>query len=154
MSANHVRYKDGSDRITIISSGTKHDGNMGSAAVTLRDNKLLGIDNASILDDISCNSSIVLDKVRIHCLQASDLRLDGCLVAAESSEDLLTRNSIGLIDSVVRAVGGAIIAVQSKSNATTKIALGNRTGNQVLADDSRRAEQSTNGSGASTSTDL
>lgn len=127
---------------------------MSSAAVTLRDNKLLGVDNASILDDISRNSSIVLDKVRIHCLQASDLRFDGCLVAAESSKDLLTRNSIGLIDSVVRAVGGAIVTVQSKSNATTKIALRNCTRNKVLADDSRGAEQSTNGSGTSTSTDL
>jgi hypothetical protein len=125
-----------------------------SAAIPLGDNKLLGIDDTAILYDITCDCGVVLNEVRIHCLQASDLCGNGCLVAAQASEDLLTSNSIRLVDGIVRAVSGAVVAIESESLTTSEVTLRDRSRNQILVDDSGRAEKSANGSCASTSANL
>jgi hypothetical protein len=125
-----------------------------SAAVALGDNKLFGVDNAAILNDIAGDCGVVLDEVRVYCLQTSDLCGNGCLVAAQASEDLLASNSVRLVDGIVRTVSGAVVAIESESTATSEVALRNRTRNQVLIDDSGRAKESANGSCASTATDL
>jgi hypothetical protein len=122
-----------------------------SAAVALGDNKLFGVDNAAILNDIAGDCGVVLDEVRVYCLQTSDLCGNGCLVAAQASEDLLASNSVRLVDGIV---SGAVVAIESESTATSEVALRNRTRNQVLIDDSGRAKESANGSCASTATDL
>jgi hypothetical protein len=124
------------------------------AAVTLRDDELLGVDNTAILYDVARDCGVILDEMRIHCLQASDLCVNGCLIAAQASEDLLTGNGIGLVDGVVGAVSGAIVAIKSKSTATSEVALRDRSRNEVLVDDSGRAEEGANRSCASTSANL
>jgi hypothetical protein len=139
---------------TVVCSCAKDYRNVSSAAITFRNDKLFGVDDTAILHDVSGDRCVVLDEVRIHCLQASDLCGDGCLVAAQASEDLLTGNGIGLIDGVVGAVSGAIVAIKSKSTATSEVALRDGSRDQVLVDDSGRAEEGTNGSCASTSSDL
>ena len=76
------------------------------------------------------------------------------LVAPESSEDLLPCDCVRLVDGVVRAVSRAIVAIKTKSSTTAEIALGNSACNEVLLDDSGRAEQGANRSCTSTSTNL
>jgi hypothetical protein len=124
------------------------------AAVALGDDKLFCVDDAAILHNIAGNGVVVLDRLGRNCLQASDLRVDCGLVASQTLEDLLTSNGIGLVHGVVRAVGGAVVAVKSESATSTEIALRNCSSNQVLADDSGRAEKSANGSCASATADL
>lgn len=140
--------------VTIISGGAEHDRNMSGAAVTLRNDELFRVDDAAVLDNISCYCGVILNGLSIHCLQASDLCINGCLIAAQASEYLLTSDGVRLIHSIVRAVSRAIVTVQSKSTATAKVTLGNGTRDQVLTNDSGRAEQSANGSCAGTSTNL
>jgi hypothetical protein len=66
----------------------------------------------------------------------------------------LTCNGVGFVHGIVRAVGGTVVAIKSESTTSTEIALRNRSGNQVLADDSGRAEKSTNRSCTSATADL
>lgn len=127
---------------------------MCSAAVALGDDKLLCVDDTAVLDNIAGNCIEVLDRLSRYCLQASNLRVNGGLVASQTSEDLLTCNGVGLIHSVVRAVGGTIVAIESESTASTEVALRNCSSNQILADDSGGSEKSTNRSSTSASTNL
>ena len=123
---------------------------MCSAAVALGDDKLLCVDDTAVLDNIAGNCIVVLDRLSRYCLQARNLRVNGSLVASQTSEDLLACNGVGLVHGVVRAVGGTVVAIKTKSTTSTEIALGDSTCNQVLADDPGRAEKSANGSCAST----
>jgi hypothetical protein len=141
-------------QLTIVGSRAKNDRDVSRAAVTLGDNELFGVDDTTILYDVAGDCGVVLDEVRVHSLQASDLCGNGCLVAAQASEDLLTGNGIGLVDGVVGAVSGAIVAIKSKSTATSEVTLRDRSRNQVLVDDSGRAEEGANRSCASTSANL
>ena len=127
---------------------------MCSAAVALRNDKLFCVDNTAVLDNIAGNRVVVLNRLSGYCLQASDLRVNGGLVAPQASEDLLTSNGVGLVHGIVGAVSGAVIAIKSESTASTEIALGDGTCNQVLTDDSGRAEKSTDGSCTSATADL
>jgi len=127
---------------------------MCSAIVALGDDKLLCVDDTAVLDNITGDSVIVLDCLSRDCLQASNLLVNRSLVASQASEDLLTCNGVGLIHGVVRAVRGAIVAIESKSTASTEVALRNRSSNQILADDSGRAEKSTNRSCTSAAANL
>ena len=145
---------DNVDQLTIIASSTEQDGNVCGAAVAFGDDELLRIDDATILNNVASDCGVVLDRLSGYCLQASDLRINGSLVAAQASEDLLASNSIRLVDGVVRAVSRAIVAIKTKSSTTAEIALGNSACNEVLLDDSGRAEQGANRSCASTSTNL
>jgi hypothetical protein len=109
---------------------------MSRAAVALGDDKLFGVDDTAILYDIAGDCGVVLDEVGIHCLQASDLCGNGRLVAAQASENLLASNGVGLVDGVVGAVSGAVVAIESESPPTSKVTLRDRSCNQVLIDDS------------------
>jgi len=132
------------DQLTIISSSTEDHRNVRSAAVTFGDDKLFCVDDTAVLDNVAGDRVVVLDRLSRHCLQASNLRVNGGLVATETPEDLLARNGIGLIDSVVRAVCGAIVAIKTESTASTEVTLRDRSGNQIFVDDSGRTEKSTN----------
>jgi hypothetical protein len=106
------------------------------------------------LDNVACNSRVVLDRLSRDGLETRDLCIERRLVAPESSEDLLPCDCVRFVDGVVRTVSRAIVAVKAESTATAEIALGNSACNEVLLDDSGRAEQCTNRSSTSTSTDL
>lgn len=127
---------------------------MCSADVALGDNKLFCVDDAAVLNNIASNRVVILNRLGGYCLQASDLRVESGLIASQTLENLLAGNGIGLVHGVIRAVGGTVVAIESESTTSTKVALRNRSGNQVLADDSGRAEQSTNRSCTSATTDL
>jgi hypothetical protein len=106
------------------------------------------------LDDVASNGCVVLDGLSRDSLEARNLRIERRLVAPESSEDLLPCDCVRLVDGVVRAVSRAIVAIKTKSSTTAEIALGNSACNEVLLDDSGRAEQGANRSCTSTSTNL
>jgi hypothetical protein len=142
------------DQLTIVGGSAEYHRNVCGAAVAFGDDELLCVDDAAILNNIAGDRSIVLNRLSIDCLQACNLRINGGLVAAQSLEDLLTSNCVGLVDSVVRAVGGTVVAIETESAASTEVALRNCSCDQVLVDDSRRAEKSTNRSCTSAFTDL
>lgn len=142
------------NRLTIVGCGTEQHWNVRSAIVALGDDKLLCVDDTAVLDNIAGNCIVVLDRLSRYCLQARNLRVNGSLVASKTSEDLLACNGVGLVHGVVRAVGGTVVAIQSKSATSAKVTLRNRSSNQVLADNSGRAEKSTNGSCTSATADL
>jgi len=125
-----------------------------SATVALGDDKLFCVDDTAVLDNVSGNGVVVLDRLGRNCLQASDLCIESGLVASQTLEDLLAGNGVRLVNGVVRAVGGTVITIESEGTTSTEIALRNRSSNQVLADDSGRAEQSTNRSCTSATADL
>lgn len=151
MSSTELEYHN---RLTIVGCGAEQHWNVCSATVALGDDKLFCIDNTAVLYNIAGDCVVVLDRLSRYCLQASDLRVNGGLVASQAPEDLLTCDGVGFVHGIVRAVGGTIVAIESESTTSTKIALRNRSGNQVLADDSWRAEKSANRSCASAPADL
>ena len=141
-------------QLTIVGRSAEQHRNVCSAAVALRNDKLLRVDNTAVLDNIAGDRVVVLDLLSRYCLQASDLRVNGGLVASQTSEDLLTCNGVGLVYGVVRAVGGTVVAVKSEGTTSTEVALGDGTCDQVLADDSGRTEKCANGSRTSATADL
>lgn len=141
-------------QLTIVGCGAEQYWDMGSAAVALGNDKLLSVDDTAVLDNIAGNRIVILDGLGRYRLQASDLRVDGGLIASQTSEDLLTCNGVGLVHGVVRAVGGTVVAVKSEGTTSTEVALGDGTCDQVLADDSGRTEKCANGSRTSATADL
>lgn len=89
------------NRLTIVGCGTEQHWNVRSAIVALGDDKLLCVDDTAVLDNIAGNCIVVLDRLSRYCLQARNLRVNGSLVASQTSEDLLTCNGVGFIDGVV-----------------------------------------------------
>lgn len=114
----------------------------------------MSVDDAAVLDNVASNGGVVLDGLCRHGLEARDLCIECCLIAPESSEDLLPCDCVRLVDGVVGTVGRAIVAIETKSTTATQIALGNGACNEILLNDSGRAEQGTNRSGTSASADL
>ena len=106
------------------------------------------------MDDVASNGSVILNGLSRNSLETRDLCGDRRLVAAESTEDLLACDCVRLINCVVRAVGRAIVAVETKSAATAEIALGNSACDESLLNDSGRTEQGADGTCAGTSTNL
>lgn len=127
---------------------------MGGAAVALADDQLGCVDDAAVLHNVAGDSVVVLDRLRWGSLQAVDLCGECCLVAAETSEDLLSGYCIGFVDRVVGAVSGAVVTVETKRASTSKIGLRDGASNQLLTDDSGRAQQSAYGACASTAANL
>lgn len=141
-------------QLTIVGCGAEQYWDMGSATVALGNDKLLSVDDTAVLHDIAGNRVVVLDRLSGNRLQASNLRVNGGLVATQTSEDLLARNGVGLVHGVVRAVGGTVVSVKAEGTTSTKIALGDGTCDQILADDSGRTEKGANGSRTSATADL
>lgn len=143
-----------STSLTVSGSRSEHDRYVSSTTITFRNNQLLRVDDVSILDDVASNSGIVLDGLGRDGLKARNLRIDSRLVAPKTSEDLLPCDCVRLVDGVVRTVCRAVIAIKTESAAAAEIALGDSACNQILFNDSRRAQQGANGSCAGTSADL
>ena len=141
-------------QLTIVGCGPEQHWNMRSAIVALGNDELFCVNNTAILDNIAGDRIVILDRLSWYCLQASNLRVNGGLVASQTLEDLLTCNGVGFVHSVVRAVGGTVVAIESESTTSTKIALRDCSGNQILADNSGTAEKSTNRSCTSAFADL
>ena len=117
---------------------------MRSATVALRYNELFCVDDTAVLHNIASDCGVILDRLRRNCFQTSNLRVNGGLVASQATEDLLTSNGVGLIHGVVGAVSSTIVAIKTESTASAEIALNDCTCDQVLIDDSRGTEKSTN----------
>jgi hypothetical protein len=90
----HVKRIGDHSRLTIVGCGSEQHGNVCSAAVALGNDELFCVDNTAILDNVSGNRVVVLDRLSRYCLQASDLRIESGLVASQTLEDLLTCNGV------------------------------------------------------------
>jgi hypothetical protein len=86
---------------SVISGRSEHYWNVSSATVAFRDDQLLRVDDAAVLDDVACDCGIILYGLSRDRLEARDLCIDSRLVAAESTEDLLACDCVRLIDRVV-----------------------------------------------------
>lgn len=79
------------------------------------------VDKVAVLHDIARVGGEVDEGSGVDCFETSDLVLEGGLVAPGCVKDLLPRYGVGLVDSVVGAVGGCVVSRQAERYAAAQV---------------------------------
>ena len=88
----------GREGSTIVCYVTEHAGDVGGAAVLIGDVKVLCVYNGAVDDNVASHSVRTYNGLRRGSRKTGDLSIEGCLVAADFTEDLLACDGVGLTD--------------------------------------------------------